>query len=155
MQKVRWDGKTLDGAPPSIPGDLRQTIFDYLPPQVPVTPVMEELADKYRNGQINGQDYAAMQAATFILPMSKAAHQQRREAFLARAAEAESDGFVIPDTFRKLVLTDTYVDRLHHNCIWLEMPEELWRLPSDPSRLVFLGFTEGQGCCNWHLLLAP
>lgn len=120
-----------------------------------MTPEMDELTHKYLNGKINGQDYAAMQAAAFICPASEDTHHKRREAFQLRAKEAEAEGFHIPDIFRKRVLADDYVDRLHHNCIWLRMPEELWRLPSDPSQLVFLAFSECQGCCNWHLLLAP
>lgn len=70
-------------------------------------------------------------------------------------AEAEAAGFIVPEVFREYVETDAYVDRVHHNTIWLQMPTELWRLPSDPSCLVFLAFWEGQGCCYWHLLLAP
>jgi len=120
-----------------------------------MTPVMEDLAHRYANGQINGQDYVAMQAAFFIRPRAEDTHRQRRDAFRLRAADAAAEGFQVPENFRQLVLTDAYVDRLHHNCIWLQMPEELWRLPSDPSQLVFLAFTEGQGCCHWHLLLNP
>lgn len=75
--------------------------------------------------------------------------------FRPRAAEAEAAGYVVPEIFRELVETDAYVDRLHHSYIWLEMPEELWRLPSDPSRVVFLAFIEGHAGAGWHLLLAP
>jgi hypothetical protein len=96
----------------------------------------------------------AMQAACFLRPRPQELHKEHREAFRLRAAEAEADGFVMPANFRELVETDAYVDRLHHNTIWLEMPEELWRLPSDPSRVVFLAFTEGHAGCGWHLLLA-
>lgn len=155
MNRVNWNGLPLKQDCETLPPRLRETIFGYLPPPVSTTPVIEELAHKYLNGQITGQDYVAMQAAAFIRPKPHDNHQQRRNTFSRRAAEAEADGFVIPDVFRELVENDAYVDRLHHNCIWLQMPGELWRLPADPSRLVFLAFTEGQGCCNWHLLLAP
>jgi hypothetical protein len=155
MRRVNWDGEPLKGEPAEVPQDLHETIFEYLPPQIPMTPVIEELAERYLNGQITGRDYVAMQAAAFIRPKSQEVHRTRRSTFELRAAKAEAEGFVIPDVFRTLVQTDAYVDRLHHNCIWLQMPEELWRLPCDPSQLVFLAFTEGQGCCNWHLLLAP
>ncbi len=100
--------------------------------------MIEDLAQKYLNGQITGPDYAAMQAAAFIRPRSQDSHQKRRNTFRQRVAEAEADGFVIPGIFRELVETDAYVDRLHHNTIWLQMPEELWQLPSDRSLLVFL-----------------
>ncbi len=154
MNRVDWNGLPLENVPQSLPANLRETIFDYLPPPVPMTPVIEELAHKYLNGQITGQDYGAMQAAAFIRPRSQDSHRKRRNTFNLRAAEAEAGGFAVPGIFRELVETDAYVDRLHHNTIWLKMPEELWRLPSDRSLLVFLAFTEGQGCCNWHLLLA-
>jgi hypothetical protein len=155
MNRVSWDGLPFETAPESLPPNLRETIFDYLPPPLSTTTVIEELAHKYLNGQLTGRDYVAMQAAAFIRPKSQDYHQKRRHTFRRRVAEAEADSFRIPDVFRELVETDAYVDRLHHNCIWLQMPEELWRLPSDPSHLVFLAFIEGQGCCNWHLLLAP
>ena len=155
MKRVNWDGQSLDQHAEILPPNLRETIFEFLPRPIPVTPVMEDLADKYLSGQISGQDYLAMQAAAFIRPKSHEFHSERRTTFELRTTEAEAKGFVIPDVFRELVLTDVYVDRLHHNSIWLEMPEELWRLPSEPSLLVFLALTEGQGCCNWHLLLAP
>ncbi|MDX1930615.1 MAG: hypothetical protein SFV81_29090 [Pirellulaceae bacterium] len=154
MNRVDWNGLPLENAPHILPAKLRETIFDYLPPPVPMTPVIEDLAQKYLNGQITGPDYAAMQAAAFIRPRSQDSHQKRRNTFRQRVAEAEAEGFVIPGIFRELVETDAYVDRLHHNTIWLQMPEELWQLPSDRSLLVFLAFTEGQGCCHWHLLLA-
>lgn len=155
MKRINWNGSPQDLVPEIYPPNLRETIFDYLPPPVSMTEVIEELAQKYTAGQITGHDYAAMQAAAFIRPHSEGHHQKRRETFGQRVAEAEADGFRIPDVFRELVETDAYVNRLHHNCIWLQMPEELWRLPTEPSLLVFLAFIEGQGCCNWHLLLAP
>ena len=155
MIRVRWDGLPLDDTSTELPPNLTETIFEYLPMPVSITPAIENLARRYREGQIVPQDYAAMQSAAFILPNSLEEHEERRRSFRARTAEAEAQGFTIPSVFRQLVETDAWVDRLHHNCIWMEMPEELWRLPSDPDCLVFLAFTEGQGCCNWHLLLAP
>lgn len=155
MNRVRWDGLPLDDASIELPPNLAETIFDYLPKPLSITPVIEDLARRYRAGQIVPQDYAAMQSAAFILPKSREHHEERRSAFRARAAEAEAQGFAIPSAFRRLVETDAWVDLLHHNCIWLRMPEEVWRLPADPSLLVFLAFSEGQGCGNWHLLLAP
>ncbi|PQO44429.1 hypothetical protein [Blastopirellula marina] len=122
-----------------------------------MTSILEEMARKYESGEWiqTPQHYAAMQAAYFIRPKSPDQHRTRREVFSQRIVEAETQGFVIPDVFREFVETDAYVDRVNHNTIWLEMPSELWRLPSAPTCLVFLAFTEGQGCCNWHLLLAP
>lgn len=157
MNRVNWNSLPLESEPPLLPSNLKETIFDYLPSPVPMTPVMVEMAQKYQRGEWTKtpQHYAPMQAAYFIQPKSPDFHKKRRDSFRSRAAEAEADGFVVPDNFRELVETDAYVDRLHHNTIWLEMPQELWRLPSDPSHVVFLAFTEGQGCCNWHLLLAP
>ena len=156
MNRVNWNGLPLESDPISLPADLRETIFDYLPPLVPMTPVMKEMAQKYQSGEWmkTPEHYAPMQAAYFIQPKSPEFHKKRRDTFRRRAAEAEADGFRLPDIFRELVETDAHVDRLYHNTIWLEMPEELWRLPSDPSLLVFLAFTEGHAGCGWHLLLA-
>lgn len=157
MNRVTWNGLPFENAPRKLPGKLRETIFDYLPPPVLMTSVIEEMAQKYQSGAWckTPEHYAPMQAAYFIQPQSPDSHTKRRDLFRLRVAEAEADGFVVPEVFRTLVETDAYVDRLHHNTIWLEMPEELWRLPSEPSHVVFLAFKEGQGCCNWHLLLAP
>ncbi len=155
MNRVNWDGMPLTSAPESVPDNLRETIFEYLPRQVPITPAVDELAEKYLKGKFTALDYGAMQAAAFVRPRSAENHRKRREVFSQRVAEAKAAGFTLPQIFHELVETDSYVDRLHHNTIWLSMPEELWRLPSNPSQLVFLAFTEGQGCCNWHLLLSP
>ncbi|MDB5340303.1 MAG: hypothetical protein JWN70_5922 [Planctomycetaceae bacterium] len=75
MNRVNWDSSPLDKVPPSLPANLRETIFDYLPPPVSTTPVIEDLAYKYRNGQLTGKDMMAMQAAAFILPHSPDFHQ--------------------------------------------------------------------------------
>lgn len=155
MQRVNWDGRPLEVGRTEVPDNLQNTIFSYLPPVVPVTPVIRELAHRYLNEPINPQDYAAMQAAAFLCPETAESHENRRQTFRTRMQEAEAEGFAVPKTFQTLVESDEYVDRLHHNCIWLQMPEELWRLPGDPTKLVFLAFTEGQGCCHWHLLLDP
>lgn len=125
MNRVNWNGLPLEKDPEPLPPNLRARVFDYLPPSVAMTPVIEEMAVKYLNGQISWPDYAPMQAAAFIRPKSQDQHRKRRDTFRLRAAEAEVDGFRIPDVFRELVETDAYVDRLHHNCIWLQMPEEL------------------------------
>lgn len=157
MKRVDWDSTPLKGEPPSVPANLRATIFDYLPPPVPMTPVIEEMAQQYKSGEWTKtpQHYGPMQAAYFLRPRPEEEHRRRRDTFRRLAAEAEADGFVVPDVFRTFVETDAYVDRVHHNTIWLEMPEELRRLPSDPSRVVFLAFVEGHAGCGWHLLLAP
>ncbi|MEZ6143995.1 MAG: hypothetical protein R3B91_00900 [Planctomycetaceae bacterium] len=52
-------------------------------------------------------------------------------------------------------MTDAYIDRLHHNCVWPSLPEEIVRLPANPEFAVFLFLIEGQACGIWHLLLAP
>jgi len=157
MKRVNWDGSPLETVPASLPANLRETIFDFLPPPVRMTPIIEEMAHKYesREWTKTPQHYGPMQAAYFLRARSPDSHQKRRDTFRLRAAEADADGFVVPHIFRELVETDAYVDRLHHGTIWLEMPQELCRLPSDPSRVVFLAFTEGHAGCGWHLLLAP
>ena len=95
-----------------------------------------------------------MQSAAFLKPTSSLDHAARRTRFSQLVEHARSEGFSLPQTFVTFVETDEYVDRIHHNTIWLQLPEELWRLPSDPTKLMFLAFTEGQGCCAWHILLS-
>lgn len=155
MDRVHWDGSPRKVDSPQLPVNLSETIFDYLPAPVPMTPMLAEMARKYQSGEWTQtpQHYAAMQAAYFVQPKSPEFHQRRRDTFHARTAEAAAIGLVVPENFRKLVETDASIDRLHHNTIWLEMPQQLWRLPNDPSRLVFLAFIEGHAGCGWHLLL--
>ena len=155
MKRVRWNGDPLEGSEVKLPSNLRETIFEHLPPPVPITPKVADMAERYLRGEISGPDYVAMQAAAFITPKSLEQHEKRRRNFQQRAAEAEDKGFTVPAVFRELVMNDAYVDRLHHNCLWLQMPEELWALPADPDKLMFLAFSEGQGCYHWHLLLEP
>jgi hypothetical protein len=80
MNRVNWDGMPLETPCQILPANLRETIFDYLPPPVAMTTVIEELAEKYLNGQIIWREYAAMQAAAFIRPKSQDQHQKRRHA---------------------------------------------------------------------------
>ena len=51
MNRVNWNGLPLENVPQSLPANLRETIFDYLPSPVPMTPVMEEMAQKYHSGE--------------------------------------------------------------------------------------------------------
>ena len=156
MKRVHWDGSTdVTEQAPGFPDKLAETLFQYLPAEIPFTAEMEELAERYANSNIDFHYYPAFQAAMFLRPKAHSEHQRRRTQFSKLRQSAEADGFSLPDVFCALVETDQYVDRLHHNTIWLTLPEELWRLPADPSRLMFLMFAEGQGCCYWHLLLGP
>ena len=154
MKRVNWDGTELNSAGADLPANLHDSIFDYLPKPIRLTPEIQKLAVPYPPGKIDPTDYLAKQAARFIQPLSREKHQERKDAFVRLSEEAVSAGFVIPENFRKLVETDAFIDRIHHNTIWLQMPQELWPLPADPSQLVFLAFVEGQGCCYWHLLLS-
>ena len=153
MKRVNWDGTPLVSSSVHLPSDLSDTIFDYLPKPIRLTPEIQELAIRYTAGEVGFKDYRAKQAAKFIQPLSEENHNQRRDRFCQLSEEAISAGYSIPKNFRTLVETDAFIDRIHHNTIWMQMPEELWRLPEDPTQLVFLAFVEGQGCCNWHLLL--
>lgn len=156
MERVCWDGTSnATREADSLPAGLRETLFQYLPAEFPFTDEMERLADRYINNDIDWRHYPAFQAAAFLRPKTDTEHEQRRTAFHQLRHDAEAEGFSLPDLFCELVETDSYIDRLHHNTIWPQLPEELWRLPADPSRLMFLMFTEGQGCCHWHLLLNP
>ena len=154
MNRVNWNGEPLSATSKSLPPDLTSCIFDYLPDPVEFTSEMSALAERYLNGQFNWPEYRPMQSAAFLKPESDSNHATRRTKFSQLIELAGNEGFSLPKTFTTLVQTDEYVDRIHHNTIWLELPEELWRLPSDPTKLMFLAFTEGQGCCAWHLLLS-
>lgn len=155
MERVHWNGSTDAarevGRPPE---NLRETLFQYLPAEISFTNEMERLADRYINNEIDWRHYPAFQAAAFLRPKTRTEHERRRTAFRRLRHDAEAEGFSLPDVFCELVETDSSIDRLHHNTIRFQLPEELWRLPADPSRLMFLMFSEGQGCCHWHLLLS-
>jgi hypothetical protein len=156
MERVHWDGSTdVTKQVRSLPDDLTESLFQYLPVEIPFTAEMERLADRYVNNDIDWRHYPAFQAAAFLRPKADSEHKRRRTEFGQLRRSAEAEGFALPDVFCELVETDNYINRLHHNGIWLRLPEELWRLPAAPSRLMFLMFTEGQGCCHWHLLLSP
>jgi hypothetical protein len=160
MKRCNWDGTETDEAEPRDqlpPGGVGDP-FQYLPPEVPFTSQMADMADRYVSNVPHAIDYRfypAFQAAAFLRPQTPAQHEKRRTHFASLRQQAEAMGFQLPESLIRLVTTDAYVDRLHNNTIWLDLPEELWPLPADPEKLVFLVFSEGQGCCNWHLLLAP
>jgi hypothetical protein len=44
MDRVNWKGLPLERVPQRVPTNMRETVFDYLPPPVPMTPVIEEMA---------------------------------------------------------------------------------------------------------------
>ena len=156
MERVHWDGSSdATRELSSLPAGLRETLFQHLPTEIPFTDDMERLADRYVNSAIDWRHYPAFQAAAFLRPKTEKEHERRRTVFRQLRRDAETEGFSLPDVFCDLVETDSYIDRLHHNTIWLQLPEELWPLPADPSQLMFLMFSEGQGCLHWHLLLSP
>ena len=155
MDRVHWDGFAQVTTQGSLPDDLAGNLFKYLPAEIPFTAQMERLANRYVNNEIDWRYYPAFQAAAFLRPKTESEHKRRRAQFDELRRSAEAQGFSVPSVFCELVDTDNYVDRLRHNAIWLELPEELWRLPAEPSQVMFLMFTEGQGCCHWHLLLKP
>jgi hypothetical protein len=95
------------------------------------------------------------QIAYFRRGPSVEQHQRRRETFRRLKGELDHRGLMLPAAFVELVESDDYVSRLRHNCIWLQLPDELLPLPSDPAHTLFLIFGEGQGCGYWHLVLAP
>jgi len=154
MNRVNWNGEPLSEPCVELPRDIKNSIFDFLPEAIEFTPFMESLADDYLNCKFTGLDYIAKQSATFLKPACPSIHAERQKRFIELDKRVTEMGFEIPAAFKTLVTTKDYIDRIHHNTIWPTLPEELWRLPSDPSKLVFLAFEEGQGCCNWHLLLS-
>jgi hypothetical protein len=113
-----------------------------------------DLAARYEKGNLSG-GYVTSQIALFRRGPSMEQHQRRREKFGRLKAEVDRRGLVLPAAFVELVDSDDYVSRLRHNCIWIQLPDDLVPLPSDPQHTLFLIFGEGQGCGYWHLLLAP
>lgn len=140
---------------PEAPIDALDNPFHYLPSPIPFTDDMAVIAQRYKSNDINWKYYPAFQAAAFLQPNNTQQHSQRKEQFLALKESAETQGFSLPDTLTRLMTTDEYIDRLHHNCIWPSLPEEIIRLPSHPQFAPFLFLIEGQGCGIWHLLLSP
>lgn len=140
---------------PEVPEDALSDPFAYLPPPVDFTDAMASLASRYRAHDIDWRYYPAFQAAAFLQPKTAEQHAERRKQFLSLKSSAESQGFTVPESLTKLYTTDAFIDRLHHNCVWPSLPEEIVRLPSNPDFAVFLFLIEGQACGIWHLLLAP
>jgi hypothetical protein len=138
----------------ALPPDYETRPLKYLPPKIDLSDEELELAAGYEKGNFSGR-YVASQIAFFRRGPSAEQHQNRREKFQRLKAEAERRGFVLPPAFVELVESDDYVSRLRHNCIWIQLPDELVPLPSDSEFTLFLVFGEGQGCGYWHLLLAP
>jgi hypothetical protein len=144
----------LEGDTP-CPVDALIDPFRYLPPRVEVTPRIIALADRYLSGDLGGTHYPAFQAAAFLKPKDAQQHQDRKDQFLSIQRALEADGFSVPASLATLFLTDEYIDRLHHNCVYPRLPERAIRLPADSSFAVLFFLLEGQGCAFWHLLLAP
>ena len=156
MKRCNWDGAEIrdTDAHDQLPSGGVVDPFQYLPAEIVFTSKMTVIADRYESGDIDFTSYSAFQAASFLRPRSAAQHDERRTQFASLRQQVEAMGFQLPESLIRLIETDNYVDRLHHNTIWLCLPDELWRLPADPEKLMFLVFREGQGCCYWHLLLA-
>jgi hypothetical protein len=157
MRRCAWDCSEIDEADRRdqlAPGGVGDP-FRYLPKEVAFTSEMAAMADRYESHSIDWTFCPAFQAACFLRPESAAQHETRRRKFASLRQQVESMGFQLPTSVVVLVETDEYVDRLHHNTIWLKLPDEIWPLPAEPEKIMFLVFSEGQGCCHWHLLLAP
>jgi hypothetical protein len=125
-----------------------------LPPKIVLSDAELDLAARYEKGNFSG-GYVTSQIAFFRRGASAEQHQKRREKFQRLKAEVDRRGLILPEAFAQLVESDDFVSRLRHNCIWIQLPDELVPLPSDPEFTLFLIFGEGQGCGYWHLLLAP
>ena len=150
-------GPVADGQPQPtriLPPDCETQPFRYLPPKIVLSDAELDLAARYENGNFSG-GYVTSQIALFRRGPSAEQHQKRREKFRRLKAEVDRRGLVLPTAFVELVESDDYVSRLRHNCIWIQLPDELVPLPADPQYTLFLIFGEGQGCGYWHLLLAP
>ena len=156
MKRCAWDCTEIDDVDVrgQIPTSGFTDPFRYLPPDIAFTSEIAAMADRYESHDIDWAFYPAFQAASFIRPRPPAEHEKRRAKFASLRQQLEAMGFQLPRSLIALIETDNYVDRLRHNTIWLRLPDELWRLPADPEKLMFLVFSEGQGCCHWHLLLA-
>lgn len=138
-----------------IPPEVLNDPLSFLPAPVEFTAEMATLADRYRKHDIDWTAYPAFQAAAFLEPKAAQQHSDRRQHFQTLKESAESQGFAIPESIVELFTTDSYIDRLHHNCVWPMLPQQIVRLPADPTFAVLLFLIEGQGCDFWHLLLAP
>ncbi len=150
-------GPAADGEPhPTrvLPADCETHLFKYLPPKIVLSDAELELAARYEKGDFSG-GYVSSQIALFRRGPSAEGHQTRREKLKRLKAEVDRRRLALPEAFVELVESDDYVSRLRHNCIWIQLPDELVPLPSNPEFTLFLIFGEGQGCGFWHLLLAP
>lgn len=139
----------------TLPPDYQTQPFKYLPPKIVLSEDDLELAARYEKGGDFSGGYLTSQIAYFRRGPSADEHRKRREKFERLKADVARRGLRLPEAFIELVESDDYVSRLRHNSIWLQLPDELVPLPSDPDYTLFLIFGEGQGCGYWHLLLAP
>jgi hypothetical protein len=150
-------GPLADGQPQPrtiLPPDYETQPFKYLPPKIVQSDAELDLAARYEKGNFSG-GYVTSQIAFFRRGPSAEQHQERRAKFRRLKAEVFRRGLVLPKAFVELVESDDYVSRLRHNGIWIQLPDDLVPLPSDPEHTLFLIFGEGQGCGYWLLLLAP
>ena len=150
-------GPVADGQPQQtrvLPPDCETHPFKYLPPKIVLSDTELDLAARYEKGDLSG-GYVTSQIALFRRGPSMEQHQKRREKFWLLKAEVDRRGLVLPAAFVELVDSDDYVSRLRHNCVWIQLPDDLAPLPRDPQHTLFLIFGEGQECGYWHLLLAP
>ena len=139
----------------SIPDLALQDPFAFLPPKIEFTDEMQEIAELYRAGEFNWSNYLPFQAATFLQPTSRTEHHDRRTKFSELQQSVFDLGYSLPQSLTTLFSNDEYVDRIHHNLIWLSLPEKVVRLPSHPEFISFLFLTECDGNPNWHLILGP
>jgi len=137
-----------------LPPDYKTNPFKYLPPEIVLSDAELKLAEQYENGDFSG-GYLSSQIAYFRRARRREDHDRRRAKFHQIKTVTAAEGLTLPSEFITLMETDSYVDRLRHNTIWLQLPDEIVPLPADPSRQMLLFCGEGQGCGYWHLLLSP
>ncbi len=134
--------------------DYEATPFKYLPTEITISDAERKLVEQYESGDFSG-GYLTSQIACFRRPKPKQRHDDRRAKFYVLRKQVEAEGLVLPPAFIELVETDNYIDRLRHNTIWLQLPDQIVPLPDDPSRKMFLMFHGSPDYGGWHLLLSP
>jgi len=156
LKTCPYFGPSDDDAQPvrALPADYETQPLKYLPPTLVLSEAELELARRYERGDFSG-GYLTSQISRFRRGPSPESHLRRRERFQELKAEVARLGLALPDSFVTLVESDDFVARLRHDNIWLQLPDELVPLPSNPDHWLFLIFGEGQGGGYWHLLLAP
>ena len=140
-----------DEEPISLPEDWDGDPFTLLPHEYVLNAEETELAERYRNNDISG-GYVRSQIAAFRAPKKTEEHLRRRQILTQIQDQILDTPFELPDSFVQLCINDSFVDRLRHNNVWLDLVPLLVEIPRMDRCKAIQVTSEGQGCCYFSLV---